>query len=133
MGTRKIVMRNLYKWSFCGAGVLLFCYSSFALALSARIMAERVEIRAGPGVEYPLIQELDLLGTFLVLERTGEWVRLRFIGYTGWIHDHWVNTWVVEEKQKWHPDQPWFFDWHLWLNIPFPFDNDRGRHWRKEE
>jgi uncharacterized protein YraI len=105
--------------------IFLLLFPLPVFSLSAHILAEGVAVRAGPGLEHPLVGEFNLFGTFPILDRQGEWLRIRLIGYTGWIHKQWVTTISVDQDQGMNDYRYWPLDWHIWLDVPFPFRQNR--------
>jgi uncharacterized protein YgiM (DUF1202 family) len=76
--------------------IALFCFfylTTQSLAETVMVISPRANLRSGPGMKYKLVERLKKGESLDVLEKKGDWVRIRRKGgKEGWIHRLLVNA-----------------------------------------
>lgn len=91
----------------CKFTTLLFAFSllpSLCLAQTVSVKTDNVNVRSGPGTEFPVSMELFQGYPLNVMETKGEWLKVSdFENDTGWIFSSLVtpgNTVIVNGKES---------------------------------
>jgi uncharacterized protein YgiM (DUF1202 family) len=78
---------------FCIALICFFYLTTQSLAETVTVISRRANLRSGPGTKYKLVERLKKGESLDVLEKRGDWVRIRRKGgLNGWIYRSLLNV-----------------------------------------
>lgn len=95
-GVSKHGILALRFWTFTWALAITMAFPALARAERVQITASRLVVRKGPGAEEEKVGSATKGKIYEVLERRGQWVKIRFGPKGGWVHA--MHTQKTERK-----------------------------------
>ncbi|MGM8212966.1 N-acetylmuramoyl-L-alanine amidase [Virgibacillus sp. W0430] len=72
-------------------------FTSYATEQQATIMADNLNVRSGPGIEFEPIAQVHTGESYTIIQLAGEWAEIEYNGHTAWVAREYILMDEVEQ------------------------------------